>query len=137
MDPVRHLVRHSCSAQQVTSKTGVQVNIAIKAAATLVLVGGLMMGCSGSDSTDAGTPAPESTMEEMIVDITAEQMTFAEELIAAELSEEAAAALIEDAGYTWRVGSVDGDNRPLTMDYRTDRLTLTIDNGIVTDATWG
>jgi hypothetical protein len=113
------------------------VNITIKAAATLVLVGGLVMGCSGSDSTDAGTPAPESTMEEMIVDITAEQMTFSEELIAAQLSEDAATALIEDAGYTWRIGSVDGDNRPLTMDYRTDRLTLTIDDGVVTDATWG
>ena len=113
------------------------MNIAIKAAATLVLVGGLVVGCSSSDSTDAGAPSPESTMEEMIVDITAEQLTFAEELIDAQLSEEAAAALIEDAGYTWRVGSVDGDNRPLTMDYRTDRLTLTIDNGIVTDATWG
>lgn len=113
------------------------MNIAIKAAATLALVGGLMMGCSSSDSTDAGTPSPESTMEEMIVDITAEQLTFAEELIAAQLSEEAAVTLIEEAGYIWRVGSVDGDNRPLTMDYRTDRLTLTIDNGIVTDATWG
>jgi hypothetical protein len=113
------------------------VKIAFKAAATLALVGGLMLGCSSSDSTDSGTPSPESTMEEMIVDITAEQMTFAEELIAAQLSEDAATALIEEAGYTWRIGSVDGDNRPLTMDYRTDRLTLTIDDGVVTDATWG
>jgi hypothetical protein len=48
-----------------------------------------------------------------------------------------ATALIEQNGYTWRLGTIDGEPQAVTMDYRIDRLTLTVDAGIVTDATWG
>ena len=45
--------------------------------------------------------------------------------------------MIEDAGYDWRIGVIDGEPQAVTMDYRIDRLTLTIDDGLVTDGMWG
>jgi hypothetical protein len=66
-----------------------------------------------------------------------DQTTFRDELIAASLPQDEATALIEQNGYTWRLGTIDGEPQAVTMDYRDDRLTLTVDAGIVTDATWG
>lgn len=48
-----------------------------------------------------------------------------------------AKAQIADAGYEARVVSVDGDVRPVTMDYRPDRINLTIVDKVVTNATVG
>ena len=48
-----------------------------------------------------------------------------------------AKAQISDEGYEVRVISVDGDSRPVTMDYRPDRINLTIVDGVVTRATQG
>ncbi len=44
---------------------------------------------------------------------------------------------ISGRGYTARVVSVDGDVRPVTMDYRPDRINLTVVDGSVTQATQG
>lgn len=44
---------------------------------------------------------------------------------------------IVDEGYEVRVVSVNGDTRPVTMDYRPDRINLTIVDGVVTKATQG
>jgi hypothetical protein len=35
------------------------------------------------------------------------------------------------------VGSYDGVPQAVTMDYNIDRLTFNVNDGIVTDATWG
>ncbi len=48
-----------------------------------------------------------------------------------------AKAAIAEAGYEARVVSVDGDVRPVTMDYRPDRINLTIVDKVVTKATVG
>lgn len=48
-----------------------------------------------------------------------------------------AKAQIAEAGYEARVVSVDGDVRPVTMDYRPDRINLTIVDKVVTNATVG
>lgn len=40
-------------------------------------------------------------------------------------------------GYEWRVVSVDGEGRPVTMDYRTDRLNATVVDGRVVEVTVG
>ena len=53
------------------------------------------------------------------------------------LSAKQAKAQIVDEGYEVRVVSVDGDTRPATMDYRPDRINLTIVDGVVTKATQG
>lgn len=53
------------------------------------------------------------------------------------MSKKKAKAKAEDAGYTVRVVSVDGDNRAVTTDYRPDRLNFTIVDGQVTQVTYG
>lgn len=53
------------------------------------------------------------------------------------MSEAEATKTAEAKGLTVRVGSRDGEDFPLTMDYRTDRLTLTVVAGTVTAVTPG
>ena len=62
---------------------------------------------------------------------------FRTELLAAKLPKVQAKQKIEQAGYQWRVGSVDGEAMLVTEDYRINRLTLSLNNGIVTAAIWG
>jgi hypothetical protein len=48
------------------------------------------------------------------------------------MSEAEATKIAEAKGLTVRVGSRDGEDFALTMDYRSDRVTLTVVAGIVT-----
>ncbi len=91
----------------------------------------VLTACSSSESAESAPPS------DVINEITPEQQTFRADLIAASLPQDEATALIEQNGYTWRLGTIDGEPQAVTMDYRIDRLTLTVDAGIVTDATWG
>ena len=93
-----------------------------------------MMLLGACSSQEANPPEPKG---EVIMDVTPEQETFRTDLIAAGLPQDDATALIEQNGYTWRLGTIDGEPQAVTMDYRLDRLTLTVDDGIVTDAMWG
>ena len=43
----------------------------------------------------------------------------------------------EKLGWTWRIGQRDDEIFPLTMDYRPDRVTVTVKNGLVTAALVG
>ena len=43
----------------------------------------------------------------------------------------------QEGGYAFRVVSVDGESRPVTMDYRPDRLNATVVDGRVTEVTVG
>ena len=54
------------------------------------------------------------------------------QMIAQHLGPVKAARYARDRGYTTRIGTVDGVPRAVTMDYREDRLTLTITKGRVT-----
>ena len=95
----------------------------------------LLTGCSSSDD-DASADC--SIVEEGLdPDITQEQIDFACDLTADPLPQDEATAMIEDAGYDWRIGVIDGEPQAVTMDYRIDRLTLTVDDGLVTDGMWG
>lgn len=69
--------------------------------------------------------------------ITDEQLEFSGEIIEQGLALTDAVEVIEGAGYTWRVVEEDGEFLPATMDYRTERLSLSVTDGVVTDATWG
>jgi hypothetical protein len=53
------------------------------------------------------------------------------------LSEAEAQARVEDAGHTFRVGARDGERFALTEDYSTTRITVTIEDGEVTEAVIG
>jgi len=53
------------------------------------------------------------------------------------MPQDEATAMIEQADYVWRLGTIDGQPQAVTMDYRNDRLTLTVQDGLVTDGMWG
>jgi hypothetical protein len=88
-------------------------------------------------SSEAESAPEADVVETMPSDITPEQEAFSQDLINAGLTTEEAGVLIEENGYTWRLGTIDGEPQAVTMDYRTDRLTLTTQDNIVIDATWG
>jgi len=95
-------------------------------------------GSSSVEPDSTPTASIEATTEEQVnPDITPEQVAFVDELLAEPLPQDEATTRIEEAGYTWRLGTIDGEPQAVTMDYRIDRLTLTVDDGLVTDATWG
>lgn len=124
------MVRH------VTIAAGVGCSIAL-----------LLSGCSSTDSNSESTGSTSASEEQesipaqeegaVINEITPEQVTFAEDLVAQGVDEATAVQQIEAAGYTYRVVMIDGESFPMTMDYRLDRINLTLENGIVVDATWG
>jgi hypothetical protein len=62
---------------------------------------------------------------------------FRAELLEKEMPTAEAGEYTENAGYQWRVGSFDGIPQAVTMDYNIDRLTFDVNDGYVTDATWG
>jgi hypothetical protein len=62
---------------------------------------------------------------------------FRAELLEKEMPTAEAGEYTENAGYQWRVGSYDGVPQAVTMDYNIDRLTFDVNDGYVTDATWG
>lgn len=107
----------------------------------------LLSGCSSTDSTSEGTVSTSASEEQesspaqeegaVMNEISPEQVTFAADLVAQGVDEATAAAQIEAAGYTYRVVMIDGESFPMTMDYRLDRINLSLENGIVVDATWG
>lgn len=98
----------------------------------------VLAGCSGTDDTaPMSDSTSEQTEQEVNPDITPQQTAFVDELLATPLPQDEATARIEEAGYTWRLGTIDGEPQAVTMDYRIDRLTLTTQDGLVIDATWG
>lgn len=62
---------------------------------------------------------------------------FRAELLEKQMPTAEAGGYTESAGYQWRVGSFDGVPQAVTMDYNIDRLTFDVNDGYVTDATWG
>ena len=97
-----------------------------------------LVGCSTGDTSESGEVAPSESITEMEnTDFSVEQVEFQQELVASGMTLEDAGALIQASGYTWRVGSIDGEAQVVTMDYQTDRLTLSTQDGIVVDAFWG
>jgi hypothetical protein len=62
---------------------------------------------------------------------------FRADLLQQSLPVEAAGNLIDEAGYEWRVGVIDGEGLAVTLDYNENRLTLEVSDGIVVGASWG
>ena len=114
--------------------------IAVSVAVAVVLSLG---GCSRSGSVESSAPDSKASATEVsggeaaMGEITTEQIAFTDELVSNGVDEVTAAEQIESAGFTYRVVMIEGEGLPATMDYRTDRINLTLENGIVVDATWG
>ena len=119
-------------------------NSVLAAAFAGLLSATLLVGC-GDTGDETSTPTSNETSAEeqpgaeepMNPDITPEQIAFVDELLATPLPLDDATGRIEAAGYTWRLGTIDGEPQAVTMDYRIDRLTLTTQDELVIDATWG
>jgi hypothetical protein len=93
--------------------------------------------CGGNDPVSEPSAMTSQDEGAAMNEITPEQVTFAEDLVAQGVDEATAAGTIEAAGYTYRVIMIDGESLPMTMDYRLDRINLTLQDGIVVDASWG
>lgn len=67
----------------------------------------------------------------------AEMRGICGQMVSDRMSLEAAQAFAQQSGYTVRAGSIDGVGQPVTMDFRTDRVTVALNGGVVTDCSYG
>lgn len=102
----------------------------------LALVGGLALAGCASDSSD--TPV-EPTEEAAAVDPGSDPAMIAlcDQMVAETMTVEDATALAEANGYVARVGSIDAEPQAVTMDYRLDRFTFDVVDGVVTACQYG
>lgn len=96
------------------------------------LFGVLPLACSSSDDSTSTTSNSQVSLPPANVVITDEQ---AATLIGK--TESAAKAQADSNGWVWRIGSRDGEQFAVTMDYCQCRVTVSIDNDIVTAAIVG
>ena len=96
-----------------------------------------------TDAVDAvpatDVPVPDTAVAPAVDPTVAPDMSVAQEVAdsVVGMSEAEATKTAEAKGLTVRVGSRDGEDFPLTMDYRIDRVTLTVKADKVTAATPG
>jgi hypothetical protein len=67
----------------------------------------------------------------------AEMRGICGQMVGDRMSLDAAQAFAQQSGYTVRPGSIDGVGQALTMDFRTDRVTVTLEGGVVTGCSYG
>ena len=87
--------------------------------------------CSGGDTSG------ESGAGDIPDGADAAMVALCDEMVAQGLSPEEADALAVDNGYVTRVGSIDGAPQAVTMDYRMDRFTFDVVDGVVTACQYG
>jgi hypothetical protein len=88
------------------------------------------------DATEAASSAGMEGGEGMVDQMGAEGIEqFAESLIG--LTDGQAEEATEEAGFTYRVVSIDGEPLAVTLDYRTDRVNVSLEDDVVVEATVG
>jgi hypothetical protein len=103
------------------------------AAAALLAVAALgLAGCNTAQQA-----VPEANLTGSPISVSDDMTALCQQFIEQALPVEAAQALAETSGYSSRVGSIDGQPQALTKDYREDRFTFDVENGIVTGCTIG
>ena len=100
--------------------------------ALCALGGVLPLACSSSGDLTSTT-----TNTEVSIPPTGVVITDAQAATLVGKTEVAAKAQAESSGWVWRIGSRDGEQFALTMDYCQCRVTVAINNDIVTDAVVG
>lgn len=99
------------------------------------LVGGIALAGCSSDSASEAAPSEEATMVEAGSDPA--MLALCEQMIADGLTADEATALAEENGYIARVGTIDGEPQAVTMDYRVDRFTFEVADGVVVACQYG
>ena len=93
---------------------------------------------SGCSSADEAATAPASAIEAASeAAVNADMVTLCEQMVADGLSPEDATALAESNGFVARVGTIDGEPQAVTMDFREDRFTFEVADGVVVGCTYG
>lgn len=93
---------------------------------------------SGCSSADEAASAPASAVEMASeAAVNADMVTLCEQMVADGLSPEDATALAESNGFVARVGTIDGEPQAVTMDFREDRFTFEVTDGVVVGCTYG
>ena len=68
---------------------------------------------------------------------TPEMTALCDQMVAEGLTPEEATALATENGYVARVGMIDGEPQAVTMDFREDRFTFEVADGVVVGCTYG
>ena len=119
------------------------LNVRFSLTIFLVFAAVLFLSACSSDSSRSDEkvsqtqPSSDPNSMETDLTITSSQQVFVDDLLADKLTESEATTRIQDSGYSSRIGERNGEQFMLTMDYRNDRLTLTVVDDIVTEAYWG
>ena len=93
-------------------------------------------GTAACSSTSDGDPAASSASATPTSQ--ADAMTaMCEQMIADAMTVEDAQALAESSGYVTRVGTLDGQPQAVTTDFREDRFTFDVTDGVVVGCTLG
>ncbi len=98
-----------------------------------------LRGCLGSSGDSGeGTPTPAaSDLPAVEAGSDPAMIALCDQMVAEGLSPEDATALAEQNGYVARVGMIDGEPQAVTMDYRLDRFTFEVADGVVVDCQYG
>jgi hypothetical protein len=102
----------------------------------------LLAGCSGSSnsgsSDEAAASAPAATDPPAVeAGDDPAMIALCDQMVAEGLSPGDATTLAEQNGYVARVGTIDGEPQAVTMDYRLDRFTFEVAEGVVVDCQYG
>jgi ABC-type phosphate transport system substrate-binding protein len=107
---------------------------------TAVAAAALLAACSTSEPADTAMSAIAAASEAASQANgagSADMVALCDQMVADGLSAEDATALAESNGYSARIGTIDGQPQALTMDYRVDRFTFDVTNGVVVACTYG
>ncbi len=97
-----------------------------------------MTACSSSDTVPSGSSGNVPAQVTVVPEGSDPKMgPLCDQIIADAYNPEDAAAIAESEGFTSRIGTIDGEPQAVTLDYRLDRFTFTVDDGVVTDCVIG
>ena len=101
----------------------------------IALVSGIALtGCASESASDPAR-SEEATMVEAGSDPA--MLALCDQMVADGLTVDEATALAEQNGYIARVGTIDGEPQAVTMDYRIDRFTFDVADGVVIACQYG
>lgn len=110
----------------------------MKRLASLCVMGAVvLLGCSSSNDLASDTSVATTDGSVVVIPGRDVVITVAQAATLIGKTEKDAEAYAQDNGWAWRVGRRDGEQFMLTADYCECRVTVSIDNSVVTEAVVG